>query len=54
MSKFYLVETKTGHEVVVFSHATQIVRNPHDENEIIAHPTGGEAIIHAKILQELG
>ena len=52
--KFYLVETKTGHQVIVFSHTSSVVKNPHDENEILAHPTGGEAVIHAKIIKELG
>lgn len=54
MAKFYLVETKTGDEVIIFSHSSSIVRNPKDSEEILAHPSGGEAIIHAKIIKELG
>ena len=54
MAKFYLVETKTGDEVIVFSHTSSVVRNPKDPEEILAHPSGGEAVIHAKIIKELG
>ncbi|MBN1170211.1 hypothetical protein JXA56_04245 [Candidatus Micrarchaeota archaeon] len=54
MAKFYLVETKTGDQLIVFSHTSSIVRNPKDHEEILAHPTGGEAIINAKIVRELG
>ena len=52
--KFLLVRTESGHEQVVFSHTSSIVRSTKNPDQIIAHPTGGEAIIHGEIVKELG
>jgi len=53
-AKFLLVKTKSGHEQVVFSHTSSIVRSNENPEEIIAHPAGGRAIIHGDIVKELG
>ena len=53
MSMFYLVKCECGEEKKVFSHITSIVRCDKC-NEPLAHPSGGEAVIHGKITKELG
>ncbi len=51
--KFFLVKCKCGNEQKVFSHTTSVV-NCAKCSEPIAHPSGGEAIIHGDIVKELG
>lgn len=50
---FYLVRCKCGSEKPVFSHATSIIKCEKC-NEALAHPSGGEAVIHGEIVKELG
>ncbi len=52
--RFLLVETEDGHQQIVFSHASSIVRSTKDPKVVVAEPTGGEAVIHGKIVKELG
>ena len=52
-SKFLKVKCKCGNEQVLFSHSTTIV-NCSSCKEELAHPTGGEAVIHGEIVEELG
>ncbi|MBU1681917.1 MAG: 30S ribosomal protein S27e [Candidatus Micrarchaeota archaeon] len=52
-SKYLKVKCKCGNEQTVFSHTTQIV-NCSSCNEPLAHPSGGVAIIHGDIVEELG
>jgi small subunit ribosomal protein S27e len=51
--KFFLVKCKCGNEQKVFSHATSVV-NCAKCSEPLAHPSGGEAVIHGDIVKELG
>jgi ribosomal protein S27E len=53
-AKYLLVRTKSGHEQVVFSHTSSVVYSNDNKDEIIAHPSGGRAIIHGDIVKELG
>jgi len=53
-SKFLKVKCKKcGYEQIVFSHASRKVYCLVC-GELIAEPTGGKAIIHAEVLEELG
>lgn len=52
-SKFYLVKCNCGSEKSVFSHTSTII-NCEKCKEELAHPTGGEAVIHGEIVKELG
>lgn len=51
--KYLKVQCKCGNEQVVFSHAASIV-SCSGCKEPLAHPSGGGAVIHGKILEELG
>jgi len=53
MSKFYRVKCKCGNEQKIFSHCSTIVKCSKCD-EPLAHPTGGMAVIHGEILEELG
>ena len=50
-STYYLVKAQDGSEVVVFSHTTSQVLTA--SGELVAEPTGGQAVIHGKIIKEL-
>jgi small subunit ribosomal protein S27e len=50
---FYLVKCNCGSERSVFSHTTTVIKCEKC-NEELAHPTGGEAVIHGEIVKELG
>ena len=52
-SKFFRVKCKCGNEQNVFSHASSVV-NCRKCKEPLAHPSGGEAVIHGEIVKELG
>lgn len=52
MSKFYKVRCECGNEQIIFSHATKRV-TCHNCNKILAEPTGGEAVILGKIVEEV-
>ncbi len=52
-SKFLKVKCKCGSEQNVFSHTTQVVKC-NSCNEALAHPSGGRAVIHGEIVEELG
>ena len=49
--KFLLVETESGEQKVVFSHSSSTVSD--SKGNVIVHPTGGRAVINAKIVKEL-
>lgn len=51
VGKYLRVQCKCGEERNVFSHATSVVKCGAC-NEPVAHPTGGEAVIHGKIVKE--
>jgi len=53
MGKYFNVKCKCGNEQVVFSHISSVV-NCKGCKEPLAHPSGGEAVIHGKIVKELG
>lgn len=53
MGKYLRVKCKCGNEQTVFSHTTSVV-NCGSCKEPLAHPSGGEAVIHGKIVKELG
>lgn len=50
--KYLKVQCKCGNEQVVFSHTTQIV-NCSGCKEPLAHPSGGAAVVHGKVVAEL-
>ena len=52
-SRYYCVKCKCGSEQNVFSHASSVV-NCDKCKEPLAHPSGGEAVIHGEIVKELG
>jgi ribosomal protein S27E len=52
-SKFIRVQCKCGSEQDIFSHTTSQV-NCKACKEPLAQPRGGEAVIHGKIVKELG
>ncbi len=52
-SKYLKVQCKCGNEQVVFSNATSIVKCTSCK-EPLAHPSGGTAVIHGKVVAELG
>ena len=52
-SKYLKVQCACGKEQNLFSHVTQTITCA-ECKEAIAHSAGGKAIIHAKILEELG
>jgi len=52
MSKFFKVRCKCGEERTVFSHSSTLVRCRKCK-EPLAHPAGGEAVIHAEIEKEM-
>jgi len=52
MSKFFSVRCKCGTNSIVFGNATSVVACPNCKTEIVS-PTGGRAIIHAKIMEAL-
>jgi len=51
--RFQKVGCKCGNEQVVFSHTSSIVKCEKCK-EPLAHPSGGEAVIHGTIEKELG
>jgi ribosomal protein S27E len=51
-SKYYKVKCECGQEMKIFSHVTSEVYCPSCK-EAVAHPSGGEAVIHAEIVEEL-
>lgn len=51
--KYLKVQCKCGNEQVVFSHTTSVVKCSGCK-EPLAHPSGGTAVIHGKIVEELG
>jgi len=51
VSKYVRVQCKCGEEKNVFSHTTSIVYCDSCK-EPLAHPSGGEAVIHGKIVKE--
>lgn len=52
-STFLKVQCECGNEQHIFSHTTAVVKCS-SCSEPIAHPTGGRAVIHGKIVEELG
>jgi len=50
--KYLKVQCKCGNEQVVFSHVTSIVKCGGCK-EPLAHPSGGAAVIHGKVVAEL-
>lgn len=50
--KYFRVQCKCGEERNVFSHVTSVVLCSSCK-EPLAHPMGGEAVIHGKIVKEL-
>ena len=52
MSNFYRVRCECKHEQIVFSHATERVKCQNC-GKIIAEPTGGKAVILARIVEEV-
>ncbi len=53
MSKYLRVKCKCGSEQNVFSHAASIVKCKACKEPIV-YPAGGEAVIQAEIVKELG
>lgn len=51
--KYLKVKCKCGAEQVVFSHTTSIV-NCNSCKEPLAHPSGGAAVVHGDVVEELG
>jgi len=51
--RYLLVRCSCGSEKTVFSHATSIVKCDKCR-EALAHPSGGEAVIHGEVVKELG
>ena len=51
--KFLKVHCECGNEQSIFSHTTAVVKCTKCK-EALAHPSGGMAIIHGKIVEELG
>lgn len=52
-SRFIKVKCECGNEQNVFSNTTSVVKCS-ECNEPLAHPTGGRAVIHGKVVEELG
>jgi ribosomal protein S27E len=52
-SKFLSVQCKCGKEQAVFNRTSSIVKC-NSCTEPLAHPAGGEAVIHGKVVKELG
>ena len=52
-SEYLKVKCKCGSEQVVFSHLTSVL-NCSGCNEPLAHPSGGKAVIHGEVVEELG
>ena len=50
--KYLKVQCKCGNEQVIFSHTTSIVKCGGCK-EPLAHPSGGTAVVHGKIVAEL-
>jgi len=50
--RFYRVKCKCGNEQNVFSHAASVVKCGKCK-EPLAHPRGGEAVIHGEIVKDL-
>lgn len=50
---FLKVQCECGNEQRLFSHTTSLVKCSKCK-EPLAHPAGGRAIIHGKVLEELG
>jgi ribosomal protein S27E len=53
MAKFLRVQCKCGNEQTIFSNTTSVVKC-NACKEPLAHHSGGEAVIHGKIVKELG
>ncbi len=53
MAKYLKVQCKCGNEQVVFSHATSVVKCVSCK-EPLSSPSGGTAVIHGKVVAELG
>lgn len=51
--KYLKVQCKCGNEQTVFSHTTAVVKCS-GCNEALAHPSGGAAVVHGKVVEELG
>jgi small subunit ribosomal protein S27e len=51
--KYLRVQCKCGNEQTVFSRATSVI-NCSSCKEPLAHPSGGEAVLHGKVVKELG
>ncbi|MBD3210789.1 30S ribosomal protein S27e [Candidatus Micrarchaeota archaeon] len=51
--KFVKVKCECGNEQNLFSHTTTEIRCS-SCSEPLAHPTGGRAVIHGEIVEELG
>ena len=51
--KYLSVQCKCGNEQTVYSRASSIVKCS-SCSEPLAHPAGGEAVIHGKVVKELG
>ncbi|MBI5223340.1 30S ribosomal protein S27e [Candidatus Micrarchaeota archaeon] len=49
--KFLLVETESGEQKVVYSHASSPVKD--SKGQTFVFPTGGRAIIKGKIVKEM-
>lgn len=52
-SSYIRVRCKCGKEQVVFSHLTSVLKCS-ECKEPLAHPSGGKAIIHGEVVEELG
>ena len=54
MAGSYLkVRCKCGNEQIMFSHITSVL-NCTECKEPLAHPTGGRAVIHGEVVEDLG
>ncbi|MBU0531910.1 30S ribosomal protein S27e [Candidatus Micrarchaeota archaeon] len=53
LSNFLKVQCECGNEQNIFSHITSVVKCSAC-NEPLAYPAGGKAIIHGKVIEELG
>jgi len=51
--KYLKVQCKCGNEQNIFSNVTSVVKCTSCK-EPLAHPSGGQAVIHGKIVAELG
>lgn len=51
--KYLKVQCKCGSEQIVFSHTSSMVKCGSCK-EPLAHPSGGTAVIHGKVVAEVG